>query len=338
MSDEIKTTEEVKTSPLNDLFDEETIKNLDIYKHQAQLNDMNSLLNNVTNTMNAPLVSANEENVEEMEDYLDTLIEQYTVEDLKKLTPEEVDRIYTLDTEHDGLSFDHIDISTPEGKNDFEFKRDFLVFRKETYATTKSLNDSITELNAYMDEYRAEMDKLNEEYGSMDSYVAAMLDKKVDETTDDPEKARIFTSIRNAYHSAFNLDILTEYVESYKGKNILKDFVLEPDARKVYNRYIKIIKKLNMEGQDLTRFGNFETYVYDDNEIKEKHIRINIFVFALIHFIASKKYDDLDKFFGIFVSQVAVNIKNVVYNNFPEGDTNKFTFMEAARHIVEIIG
>ena len=283
---------------------------------------------------NEPLLKGNNENIDDIGDYLDTLLGNFTVEQVKNFTPEEVEKIYTMDALNDGDEPVVIDISTDKGKSDFELKKDYLIFRKETNESMKAINESTKELQNYMVEYQEEMNQLMEEFGSMDRYIIDSLNKKIEANVDSPDKIALFTKIRDSYNEAFTLESLTKYVKSYKGKNILLDFLNYDNSIKIYKRYLKISKKVNIE-HDITKYSGFETYLYDTEQIK--NVRVNIFAFAVIHYIASQKYDDLDKYFGIFISQLTVNMKNVIYNNFPSGDSH-FTFMNAVRNIIQIIG
>ena len=322
--------------PLGDVFDDKMINDLKLFKHQTELKDMEKLSKAINNKVNEPLLKNNSENYEQVVEYLDVLLEDYTVDQLKELTPEEVEKIYTMDAKSEDEDAESviIEVDTKEGQNDFEMKRDYLVFRKESNDANKEIAESMKELQTFMDEYKEEMKTLEEEFGSIETYIIDTLNKKIEENTESPERIELYTKIRDAYEEGFTLKRLTEYVESYRGKNILADFLQHERTMKVYNRYLKMSKNIGLN-QDITKFAGLESYIYDNNEIK--NVRMNIFVFTVIHFIANQKYDDVDKIFGVFISQVIVNIKNVIYNNFPEGDS-KFKFIEAVKHIVEIIG
>lgn len=330
------TNEITDKGPLNDVFDDEMIKNLELFKHQTELKDMEKLSAAINNKVNEPLLKTTGDLFEQVVEYLDVLLDDYTIDQLNELTPEEVEKIYTLDakSENENAEPITIDVDTPEGVTDFEMKRDYLVFRKESNDANKEIAESMKELRASLDEYQEEMKTLNEEFGSIESYIIETLNKKIEANVDSPDRIELYTKIRDAYEDGYTLNRLIEYVKSYRGKNILADFLQHERSMKIYNRYIKMNKKLGLN-QDITRFSGLETYIYDAEELKG--VRMNIFVFALIHYIADQKYDEIDKIFGVFVSQVIVNIKNVFYNNFPDGDS-KFKFIEAVKNIIQIIG
>lgn len=327
----------VQSSPLNDVFSDDVIKNLDLFKKDAQIKDIENFATKLTNYTNKPLYDANkDQDVNNMIDYLDKILEDYTVEQLNKLTPEEVEKIYNIDAEHEGEDPIHIDINTEKGKSEFEMQRDYLVLRKETAQSMKELKDATNELQDYMKEYTAEMEELANEFGSVDKYIVDTLTKKIEENTEDSDRIELYKNILSMYTNASTLENIINYVESYRGKNVLADFLDHKGSMRVYNKYRKICAKCGIE-QDITRYASFESYLYDATQLEEKKIRMNIFMFSVMHFIASQRYDELDQYFGIFISQLVVNIKNVIYNNFPDSDS-KFVFMDAVRRIVEVIG
>lgn len=263
-------------------------------------------------------------------DYLDEAIADYTVDELKALTNDELDDIYTYNDTAIEFQTDF-----DSEKQRYEFQRDYLVMRKETITAISKFDEESAKINAELAEHQAELDHLLDTYGDMEGMIRSKLDSKIENATDDYER-ELYTNMRTSFEYAFNLDNVIAYVKSYRGRSIISDYRDAKKSNKVYRHYLKVIESLGIT-TNLTGFRNLEKnfLVVDDNLIYNK--RPNIFVFSVIHYISSWYNKEYSKVDGLFITQFIINLKNLFYDKFSDEEV-KEKFIDRIKTVIDIIG
>lgn len=293
---------------------------------KSKINDLASIATKLTEEQNKVLGEDNDE----FANYLDSVVDAHTLEEIKSLTREDIDSIFIFNDEpvELGLDFDNDD-------QEFNFKKDYLVMRKQTLDSIAKLDEEMETINAELEEHQEELNQLLDSFGDMEGLIRAKLVEKY-ENSDDELKKELYSKMIIAFDNALTLSNVITYVRSHRGRSIISDYRDEKKSNKVYRNYIKVMQNLEIT-TNLTGFRNLESkfLVVDDNTIYNK--RPNIFIFAVIHYIASWHNRDYSKADGLFVTQLIINLKDLYYDKFST-EEKKENFINNIKTIIDIIG
>ena len=311
----------------NDFIDESDFDSFKLLGLQSKLNDLSKVTDQLKTDQNRLLG----DDGDELAEYLDSVVESHTLDELKQLTPREVEDIYTSEDD-EPVKFD---IPFDNNKQEYEFKRDYLVMRKQTMESIAKLEEETASINAELAAHQEELNHLLDEYGDMEGLIRAKLVSKAENATDDTERA-LYTKMITSFDNALTLDCVKTYVKSYKGRKIIPDYRNDTMSRKVYKKYLKVIEDLEISA-NLTGFRDLERKFLDvdDNIVYGK--RSNIFIFAVIHYISSWHNKEYSKAEGLFITQLVINLKDLYYDKFVVSD-NKTKFINNIKEVIDIIG
>lgn len=311
----------------NSFIDPEDYDSVKLLGLKSKLNDISRLTNQLKSNQNGMLKGGDSGDVAE---YLDSVVLEYTVDELKELTNEDLDNIYVYNDEEVefGFKFDDDD-------KRYEFKRDYLVMRKETMDAIARFDEESAKINEELANHQDELNHLLDEYGDMDGLIRSKLNEKIESATNEETK-NLYIDMLVSFDNASNLLNVAEYIRSYKGKDIIPDYRNDKNSKKVYAKYMKVMESLEIT-TNLTSFRDLEKkfLVTDDNYMYCK--RPNIFIFSVIHYIASWYNKQYSKVNGLFVTQLIINLKNLYYDKFKD-EATKENFIKNIKSIIDIIG
>ena len=300
------------------------IKKPDVFtllKSKQRIDDIQSEKNNITKK----LKSIYGDGV----DTLSIVLEEYTIEDIKKMNKEEIQSIYDKAEKLEYENEERTEITENNKLVDLgdDIKKDFLIFCKESNNFQKQLDIEFEKFQKEIEPIQEELNKVVEEFGDLNNFVHKQLKDKYENATDEITKQRAKKSL-DAFEDAVTLNRVKEYIKKYSVANLIDDYNNRPDT--IYAKYIKTIKSIDIKG-DITTFNNLESTILPELENKFP----NIFLFTVIKMYAYKKsptiYED-----GIFISQLMVRLK-MAFSNRENPTESDIIFREAVKKIVSYI-
>lgn len=234
-------------------------------------------------------------------------VAETTVDHIKEMTAEEING-YFVDASGGVIE---IDLNF-EGSADreIEFKRDFMIFMRESIDAEKSINAEADKLKEELEKGDEEMKQLMSQYGSTSNYMRSQILFSIEHSTSDAQKER-FQKILEAFDDAFDL---TRVIENYNNQSLIHNTIgdMKHRAGAVYAKYMKTMKQLRIRG-DVTVFNNLETKFLPE----EYHAQPNMFIFAVIKFVAYRKITPENAAAeAMFVSQFTENVRNFFAKGF----------------------
>lgn len=302
---------------LNSLLTDEDIRNMNLLKMHNTIIDYKKIGTELKENR-IRLVSDDEINK-----YLDEVVSEYSVQDIRGLTMSQISKILTY--EGTPIEFE-IDLP-PEGK--ITFMKDFLVFIKESKESMEKMDSELSKLEEEIAESQEEFDKALREFNDMSSVIINRI-KSLAENEEDVEQKKKYGDMLIAFDSSLNLTNVIEFAKSYKGLDTLTKYRDNIKAKKMHEKCKYNCRQLG-SSVDLSTFVNIETKFLP----KEYGIRQNMFIFTVMDMIASWKKDDLTTLNGLFLTQFIVNIKNLIHDNF-NSEEEKSTFINAIVSVLNV--
>jgi len=249
---------------------------------------------------------------EEATDAIDAKLNSMTEDEIKALSDDDIDAIFSIGDEEVKLVNREID-------RDIDIKRDFLLFRKRAIDTFAYIDEETRKLNEDLAESREEFEKLTNEFDTMSDVIMNRLTERLETSEDEEEKTKI-RKIMTEVDNAFSLDNIKKYLSNeVKRRSIYSIYGIEAKTRKVFNKYEKNIKYFGIS-ENILKYGNIEKAFLPEEYTK----RPNIFAVIFISFVADMKQDEHDKTQGVFISQFMVNLKDLCYGKMNNEKKEKF--------------
>ena len=243
-------------------------------------------------------------------DILDERIKDLTIEQLKTMPDEEINKIFVIDGEE-------IKLNVEKGK-EVEFKRDFLVYKKTSLETFKEIDVAIEKFEK---EIQDELDEFNEtikKYGDISGYLRASIVEKIEKAPDEEKKQKYQTILEN-FDNAFNFDNVYEFIKEYGPERVLKEYNYKSFV--TIDTFDRTVAKLNLENFAITN-------IHKDIESKylpEKYQQNpELFIFCIMKYIAYQRFELDRSKEGVFLSQLNINLKKLTYNKFSDEEKEKF--------------
>lgn len=323
------TASEVTSSNNDELFTEDDKKAIRYLNMGAQISDIHSMIDAFKENDKAMMgmltgKSHDDFNPDEFSEYLEKALESFSSEDIKKMSDDQINQLYSFN----GQTVD-VDLDISPQKM-VEFKRDYLVFRKRYEEETVLFNEEIAKIEAEINESREEFDAVVNKY----SNVSAILEERLltaYENATDPDKKYEYGEMYKYLRYAYNLDILKDFMRSYRGKDVLPAYHDEKQSNKVFDRYKAVCQRLGVKSE-LNKFPGLEAKFLGE----EYNERENIFLFSVMYLISTWYSKPINnKFATLFISQFNINIKNLVYDKFAS-EKEKDDFIGNIKEVINI--
>jgi hypothetical protein len=252
---------------------------------------------------------------------LTQMVAALSPDQIKKLSDSAVLEVYKLEGENEievALDFDN-------KAREIEFKRDFLVYLRESQIANASIDEDLAKLEGEIAADQQELDSLIKDFGDLSTYMRNQLQTQYDAAEGD-RKEKLGVVI-TAYDDSYTLNRVFDHYSKFGTKNTVSDYYTRADS--IFTKYVKVIKSLNFR-TDLTQFNNLETRLGDD-----KYGAIpNLFLFSVIKMFAYKK-DSVKNEDGVFLSQLAVNLKSLYTDSFADVE-KKEAFVTGIKRVLDL--
>jgi hypothetical protein len=287
---------------IEELNDEEAIG---LFKNLQQIEDLRLIQNGI---------KENQIKVINDEDIINNINEKVngkTVDDIKTMTDEDINGIYTINDEVITLG------NNPD--TELSFKRDFLIYNIESKKAMDELDNAINKIQEEMKSHEDEMKKLLQTFGDISTFLRQKLDKDLANAADDDTRNRIQKMIYY-FDDALILDTIYNNCKKYSIQNTLRDYRDDKTAQVLYKKYSKVLTKLKIK-TDLTNFNNLEI----NCRLPEKyHQYPNLFLFIVIKYFAHRSEPNRITD-GILLTQLSTHVKSLYTDTFKDEETkNKF--------------
>lgn len=264
---------------------------------------------------------------DELSDYLDSVVDSKTEEEIEALTNEQLDKIYTYNDAP--IEIDLFNECTDEERK-YKFKRDFLTFLKTTTEANRKFDEERVQIEAEIAESQEELDKLLENYANVTNYIRSRLGEKLESETD-PKKKKLIAKLLEAYDNGLELNNIIDYAKSLNRSNLMYDFKNESRAITLHKKYLSTISQIAPKAEDLAHYADLEVKFLPE----KYHEYNNMFVFTVIKYLAYKK-DRATKFDGVFTTNLGISLKDLYRNNFAL-DKDRETFINAIQTVLDTI-
>jgi hypothetical protein len=320
MTTPVEETAEVSATP-EGIVTEETMDAFKLLSMKSQINDLTALATQVREQQAE--LSGSDDDIA----FIDERIKDLTVDDIKNM-PDKL--IADLCRDENG---EVVVGGLDDVKKDNEFRRDYLIFRKETNDALSGIDEETAKLNEAFAEYEADMDKILKEADDMTAYLKKTLAEKA-EATEDEAVAQRYRDMITMIDKALTLeDVIEYYSNSFNARTAITNVIGPKKGKVTIKRYEKLISDLSCK-TDFRRYGGIETKFLPE-EYHEKHD--DAFMFGIINYIASWYKNEDNTLNGLFLAQFSINLKNLIYNKFTN-EEDKNTFINAIRKIVDLVG
>jgi len=298
--------------------------NMDAFKilsMKSQINDLTTLADNVRKQQAE--LSGSDDDIA----FIDERLKDLTVEDLKNMSDK---LIADLCRNEEG---EVVVGGLDDVQKDNEFRRDYLIFRKETNDALGGIDEETAKLNEAFAEYEADMDKIIKGADDMTAFLKNTLAEKA-ESTEDPKVAQRYRDMITTIDKALTLeDVIAYYSKPFNARTAITNVIGPKKGKVTIKRYEKLLSDLSCK-TDFRRYGGLETKFLPE-ECHNKHE--DSLMFAIINYIATWHNNEDNTLNGLFLAQFSINLKNLIYNKFPN-DEDKKTFIDAACKIVDLVG
>jgi len=300
-----------KDNPQQDLS--EAFRLLNMKQHMNDMSDMKKeILDKRINVLNDDTMS----------EYLDSIVKKLSIDEIKKLTPHEIEDLYKINNEPIVL-----DIVLNSPMQVFEFKKDFLIYLKESSEALTQIDAVLKKIDEEMLVHEIELNKLLDEYGDLSTFIRNKMVNDFMNASTENEK-NTFKQRLDIFDDALTLNILVDHYKKLSTANTIKDYFAR--SENIYAKYKKTMRLLGIKS-DLVHFNDLEIKFLP----KKYHKYPNLFLFSVIKYLAYKTDSAKRLTDGIFISQFTVNLKKLFTNNFNNTEERKI-FINAIQTILDL--
>lgn len=318
------TTETNNIAKENAIITEDNIDTFKLLNLQSQRSDLKRLADDTLAKQKefANMFSDTEVDV----DFIDERIANFTVDDINKLSDDEINNIcISPDTGEGVLELDDANRTT-------ELRRDYLIFRKETNDALAGIDAEMEKLNAAYAEYEEDIAKINASYGDITEYLKHTLEEKANNATSE-ESAQRFRDMIKTIDLAMSLDNMVEYYSKpYNARCAVTNIKSPNKGPKTIKNYEKVISEVSCK-TDFRRYGNIQEKFLPDGYNNRYP---DVFMYSLINYIASWAKNEDNVLNGLFLAQFSINLKNLVYNKFSK-EEDKQTFISSICKVIDLV-
>lgn len=257
-------------------------------------------------------------------DFIDQKLAKFeTVEQLKKhlAVKENVVDMFT-----NPITGEVLDVKVVNDKKEIDFRRDLLIYIKETDIQTQKIDAEYEKLDTATKEFQTDVDDAC--YQLADNVLVYIdgLKLRVEQCSNNLDKAKMMKSIK-ALESGFTLELYKETYTKYPSAvERCKSFITkEKEVADIGKRYLAKLKsaktKVNLLqfASDLDNRKSFEEMVFTPDEYNTAP---DMFVFSLIRHFSMANWNDISVVQGH--ATIALNMKKLLSNEIDEVVKERF--------------
>lgn len=314
---------EATTAKENAIIDEDNIDAFKLLSMKSQIADLQKLAEDTRSKQSEFGNIGADKDIDV--DFIDERIENLTLEEIKALPDAKVDEICTSE---DGECILELD----DPKKSSEFRRDYLIFRKETNEALKGIDDELLKMNEAYAEYEAEMAEVTKTYSDITNYLKHTLEEKAEKASSE-EAAQRFRDMIVMIDTALTLDNMIEYYSKpHRARTAIVNILSPSTGKTIIKKYEEVITSVSCK-TDFRKFGGIQAKFLPD-EYKDK--REDAFMYSLINYIASWHRNEDNTLNGLFLAQLSINLKNLIYDKFTT-EEDKQTFINAICKVIDLV-
>ena len=289
----------------------------------VQMQDIEKQRKNIDN-MRVELLKGSQAN-DELVAHVDTISLDFTSDQIKNMTEEEFDKVYSFNGEK--IRFGE--------KGDFEFTRDLIALLRLNDETSIQVDEALEGIQKANEESQAELDKiLTDEYHTMSSLLRAKMVEDANNITDPVIKKKMEENIRY-YDDGPKLTEFEKWCIDEPNEIMAQIYYDEQGGRAILRRFTDIAKKHNLpiNGDNIQKVGNLEIV----NLPKEYHKVNNIFLFMWMRY-ASNKLEHMSKSKKSPIKLYLIRIALLIKESLGQGGIDsgeKKEFIESVKRILD---
>ena len=228
------------TTAANSAFTQEEQNAFAAIKLKSQISDIERLKSDVIAKVDEIGHHGNADDTDL--DFIDKRIENMTKEQIKALTEDELNEIFTNE---EGTAF--LEIANGSKEETAQFRRDYLDMRYESAAFIKGMDEEVAKLNEASKEFDDDMKKILGDFDDMTAYLKNTLQKKADNAATDNAK-NLYLNMIKTIDDALTLEpVIKFYENSYREKLNIIDIrnVSSKKGRQIIKNFETVVGKLN---------------------------------------------------------------------------------------------
>ena len=314
MNNTSENTNNEKTSNANKVLVEKMITNHQIEKINDGMKQIDEAVNKI--------IKQKENKEFDPLDIVDDRLKSYTLEEVKKLSIEEITSIFTIDGEL--IEFDG-DFSNTD-KN--QFMKDLIVYLKEVQINKEEMDNMMKEYKEDVKKFNAELDELLKGYEDLPAMYAYNLEECKKNATEQ-KVIDIYDKKIKILNYGYTMENVIKFYNEIGTKNTLREYSTESLRKQIISKYDKKIKQIGLK-VSIAAFNNYEQKFLDGDYKK----RNNLFIFSIMKYIANKTNLNIKSPEITFVVYLALILQCLYADSLSE--SHKEQFINSSKKLLDL--
>lgn len=284
-------------------------------------NEMKNKLEFIERKKSAMVANDDEDKLLEI---VEARVRELKLEDIMNFTKEQVEEVLTVEGDRVLLPIENKNIED-------EYRKDFLVYLKESQDYTDKINTAIESINQEMENFNEEYKKITEEYGDMNKYMQDRMRCALEsDQTSEEEKDKIRDMLLYTDYG-FNLSPIYDEIKTLIDKNGVKSIMYKytKDLSDEIARAHDILAKLQSSKIEVP----FHLYLdIEEKFLPEKYkLFKNLLLFLFARWVVVHR-NNLNKLNIIFLVQFVYNLRCYYDKKFDDETMKRFE-----KHICDLL-
>jgi hypothetical protein len=315
------TTETVETVVDQDVYTEKEQKVLKALHTRSEIADLEKMITDTVSKRKQMSLTDDEVDIT----FIDERVKELTLEQIKAMSNDEIKAICTND---DG----DVVITLEDDQMSDAFRRDYVVMVKETTTALDGMQEEIEKIKVEFDKYDEEIKEITAGFDDLNGYMLSVLDRRIEAAPTEEAKER-YIDIKRHMNMALTLDNVIEYYSNdYRARTAVANVKAPKSGKKVIKQYETVLTSIGSK-TDFRRFGGIQLKCLPD---EYKNRTEDCFMYSIVNYIASWHKNEDNLLNAVFLSQFAVNLKNLIFNNFSKSEDRE-TFINAICKVIDLI-
>jgi hypothetical protein len=303
--------------------EQENIKDLQETHTEFNVSEVLLEKHNIINTQNEikkNIADMSKQLAGDASDIIDDIISKYTIEDIEKMSDDEVDKLLdvTADISQSAL---------------IEFKRDFIILNIKSNKILSDLDKSLEEIDTEIRTHQEDIESYIKEIGDPITLLRNTITKKMSSSEATELEKIEFDKALSYIDKAITLEPLKEYLNSFNGRYTRTNYINEKKSNMIYKKYIHLlgVHGLNIRFEN-KNFYNLEKKFLLDEKYLEKD---NLFLYIIIEYISSLTREPKRPYQTTFILALYHYISSLFKNDMEE--ELKSEFIKNIKEVLDII-
>jgi hypothetical protein len=262
----------------------------------------------------------------DLDSHLEDQIKELSIEDIEKLSNEEINKFYTLS------NGSPLEINLPDSTEDdiSALKRDLLKYKKTLVTEFDNLDNEIQKFN---DTFEDKLTDIKESLSKIENPHQAMRDNIV--MMRDGAEGRLqknYSLMLDAFDNGLTLENVYNTLMKLKIRNQFRNYMSEKDNMEKYFRMIDkgVIQPLRNSSGKIVQPLIFESILLPERY----HEHVGLFQYLVLNYLWHRRSTAVSYYEGFFFSQIVYNISRAVNNKMTEEE--KTGFIKSITNILDL--